>query len=323
MMYGTFTLRSPENEIRAQQQCVQPHPTAPDTAVIMCHWNWGGFSRPVQNLNRCLRQLRTMNIPVFGLEAVTHTQRPATLGFAGWSSVRINERQVMFQKESMLNVLEGHVPPNYTKLIWLDHDLWFENPDWFVLTARALERCKVVQPFSTAVWTDEFGRGVQQCDGAMANPSGTPGAAHPGFAMAAQRDLWQNGGLIDRLIVGSGDTIFARAACNLPLICPERQLRLWDSLRQPAMERLIAPMYARLRNWVSGSVDFVRGNVVHEWHGSKTDRGYVSRLDLYELCDAAKHITHAPNGLLTWTEDTPPEAVQFARNYFLERKEDG
>ena len=42
-------------------------------------------------------------------------------------------------------------------LIFIDADVIYKNPDWVTNVEEALKTCDVVQPFTKAVWLDEFG----------------------------------------------------------------------------------------------------------------------------------------------------------------------
>ena len=60
-------------------------------------------------------------------------------------------RDVMWQKERLLNLTIDRMPDRYTKIVWVDADVLFTNPRWIVETSERLDEVAVVQPFSHAV----------------------------------------------------------------------------------------------------------------------------------------------------------------------------
>ena len=73
-------------------------------------------------------------------------------------------RDVMWQKERLLNLTIDRVPDRYTKIVWVDADVLFTNPRWIVEASERLDDFPVIQPFSHAVRlrpgeTSDFGGG--------------------------------------------------------------------------------------------------------------------------------------------------------------------
>ena len=67
------------------------------------------------------------------------------------SVLQFRARDVMWQKERLLNIAIQQLPDSCTKVAWVDCDIVFENPDWAVETSALLEKVPVVQPFAKAV----------------------------------------------------------------------------------------------------------------------------------------------------------------------------
>ena len=124
-----------------------------DLAVITCHYNWYNYNRPKYNLNRFLRQMEAMSIPVYGAEASLDGDF-VTKDNNNWVHVKVKECNICWQKEALLNLAETIVPKQYTKIAWIDHDLFFTNLNWYNDTSKALDEFNLVQLFEDAYLTD-------------------------------------------------------------------------------------------------------------------------------------------------------------------------
>lgn len=296
--------------------------TAP-LAVITCHFNWAGYERPRQHLHRFLRQMLVQGIPVYGVEAVLPGQAPQTTDLPGWKQIQVDpQRQLIFQKEALLNLAEKLVPSQFCKIAWLDADLWMADDHWAEATALKLDSLAVVQPFERALWTNREGR-INRTGPSVGNRAQILSAgAHPGFAMAARRELWQHlGGLYPWMALGSGDMVFAAAALDLPLT--QRNIGLGSFILLTNDADLYEPWRQKIAEWTGGQMGWVPGDCVHEWHGDRKHRDYTKRHELISGLDSSKHLRLASNGLIEWTEEAPAEFITAARNYFVNRREDG
>ena len=301
-----------------------PVPTTPDTtqggqlAVVTCHFNWAGFDRPRQNLHRFLRQMRSMGVQVYGIEAVLPGQKPQTLGNPKWRQIDANpETQILFQKEQLLNLAERLVPPQFTKIAWLDADIMFGNLNWARDTSLLLDRYYFVQPFETAAWTSHNGNEEFRKPSTLRMRGGLPTVSHPGFAMAARRSLWKDaGGLYRNLIVGNGDMGIAAAILRQEVPSTQKY--------SPELAAHYGPWHDRIaylsERW---GLTFTPGTIWHEWHGSIRDRRYAERNYLLSRVDPGTHLTVGANGLMEWTDAAPQECKDYVRDYFINRREDG
>lgn len=289
-----------------------------DTAVITCHFNWAGFKRPVQNLCRFLRQMARDEVPVYGVEVQIEGSPFATAGNKNWHHIHAGPKNILFQKEALLNLAASRLPAHFTKVAWIDADLWFEEPDWLGRTSAVLENNMICQPFGQAWWTDR--------DGSIAlgkPPSALVGiknsAGHPGFAWAARRTFFTEAdGLYSLSPVGSGDSILATVLFNQNPTTDGMMFGV--GLNHTEYHRWAA----KVEKWLDGTkVAFVPGSIWHEWHGERQNRQYVSRREILRTFDCHKHLQVAPNGLIQWREGTPAELSTAVREYFIRRQEDG
>lgn len=239
----------------------------------------------------------------------------------------------LWQKERALNKLISHLPPEYDRVAWVDGDLLFDNPRWVADTRDALQRHRVVQCFGEAVyldradepsaWHGEPNAIVRESVGKrIAGGATVPahfGRTHPGFAWAARRDVIQAiGGLYDRHVLGSGDTMMAVGFygwfehANIS--------RYARNFLQPGRQ-----WCARAYEVVQGDVGFIAGQVRHLWHGSRADRHYNDRITALGEAgfDANEHLVADPSGLWAWSPTASPEMRELAEGYFDLRREDG
>ena len=159
--------------------------------------------------------------------------------------VKLRGRDVLWQKERLLNIALQALPSSCRKVAWVDCDVIFENNDWPQRTSMLLDAFTMVQPFSHVHWMPpdwESGRELLPDGQLRAVPLliaagmpvgtclGTPASQSQcscGYAWAANRALLEKNKLYDACIVGGGDSAMVRAAYG----------RFEDALRLQALNR--------------------------------------------------------------------------------------
>jgi hypothetical protein len=147
--------------------------------------------------------------------------------------VQIPGRDLLWQKERLLNIALEQLPEDCEKVAWLDSDIVFVREDWADATSRALDDHVVVQPFSTLHQTlppchSEAGlpvrvQGTRRASFVRSMFAGKlptrifseTGWSHrlhyaPGMAWAARREVLKDG-LYDALILSGGDKAMGSA----------------------------------------------------------------------------------------------------------------
>lgn len=245
--------------------------------------------------------------------------------------IRTRARDVMWQKERLLNIAIERLPARCTKVVWLDCDILFDDPDWVARTSAALDEYRVVQPFETAVRlppyvTHDDGRGeTWRSFGAVLTED--PLAlilgvfdkhGHTGFAWAARREVLAHG-LYDVCIAGSGDHMMAHAfAGDWDSVCVNRLIGSSGTYREH-----FAAWCAKVYPLVRAKVGFVPGNIRHLWHGERANRRYVQRnRELWEMkFDPTTDLIRGDEGCWRWADpDTPLRP--WMHEYFASRRED-
>ena len=262
--------------------------------------------------------------------------------------IHIRTSQEIWLKENMINIAISRLPANWKYVAWIDSDVTFSRPDWVGETIQQLQHYKLVQMFSEAYdlnydWeTLKQHKGFVYCykhepepaDAKVPNTLGRiPGKPkegyvtnmqdvgywHPGYCWAARREAVEAlGGLIDWGILGGGDTFMAYA-----LIGALNQRKMPNSLG-PSGVRLIQAWQDRAEKYIRRNIGYVKGTLLHHWHGAKKDRAYYDRgtiltnskfdpeRDLYRDSQMAYQIN--------------PENIELrdgAQAYFQQRNEDG
>ena len=292
-----------------------------DLACITAYFNPVGYSRRRSNYDAFRSAL---GVPLLTFECAFGAREPE-LPSGEWI-VHVRARDVMWQKERLLNLALARLPARFTKVAWLDADVGFDNPAWASEASRLLDECQVVQLFERAVRLGpdstsdpRITRGFAAECADRAAPFDGDRCRHgvTGLAWAARRELLAHTGLYDACIVGGADYMMAHALYG------------WQG--SPCITRTLqGAHYEHYRSWadgffarVGGSVAYVRGNACHYWHGRPAHRQYSERHEILASFgfDPARDLTTGADGCWEWAAATPP-LRDWLVQYFVDRRED-
>ena len=140
----------------------------------------------------------------------------------------------------------------------------------------------------------------------------------PGHAWTARREILDQVGFYDAMILGSGDAVMGLAAVGRGPLAAEQFLM---NARQREHYLAWAKRHYEL---VGGNISALEGAIFHLWHGDLDDRGYGSRYQHLRAHDFDPYadIKIAENGCWRWSSDKP-ELHRYVREYFDSRNEDG
>jgi hypothetical protein len=302
---------------------------APDLWVVTAYFNPAGYATRRRNFASFVRPLIDGGVPHLVVECAFGD---ASFDRLGASHLRIRARDLLWQKERLLNLAIAALPPSCTKVAWVDGDVLFTNPDWAVETSALLDRFALVQPYGDKInlsagaaataGTEEVTVGMaRRCGGdprLVRSVYEIHGAT--GMAWAARRDLLERCGLYDACIIGGGDHAIAHASYGD-----------WESDCVAALIGLDTPAHRHFRRWaerwhghVRGAIAYTPGTVLHLWHGERADRRYSLRHKEQKRhgFDPTADLRHGPTGCWEWASDKPAMHAWAAR-YFAERREDG
>jgi hypothetical protein len=234
--------------------------------------------------------------------------------------VQLRGRDVMWQKERLLNVALKLVPGGCNHIAWLDCDVVFERSDWPDRAVRALDRFALLRLFHMRHDLSPHEPPDQLRSHDIDGSTGAApllGRSSPGLAWASRRDILERHGLYDACILGSGDRAILCAA-----------LGQFDYIAQGL--RMNTRRFEHYLAWakpffdaVHDRVGYLDGRIFHLWHGNRTDREYRDRQSLLEKFDFDPYTDIAvdENGCWRWNSEKR-ELHESVRRYFQSRKED-
>ena len=175
----------------------------------------------------------------------------------------------IWHKENMVNLaVKRLLPLNYKAFAWIDADIEFENSSWVLDTLKILNGCKdVVQIFSHCVdmRNDYTTLSIFNSFGYSFNKNNKFTSKgldywHPGYAWAITRKAYEKiGGLYDKGVLGSGDSIMALSFINK---CETmKNISYNDDYNNSMLEYQAKSNQLRL--------GYVPGVIRHHYHGSK------------------------------------------------------
>ena len=267
--------------------------------------------------------------------------------------VKVQEGDVLWQKEALLNIGIKYVPEEEPCVTFVDADVLFSNPDWNEEAERALENTHLLQPFadvrdpsqeesqSSTNFNYPQSNKSREIEGSELNgfrysfaKAFTEGhlrhgffdslkqrqqtAVAPGFALSGKKVFFQQFPLFDEAVIGGGDSLF------------------WDAVAGQAVtmadQRGLTGNYkARYLSWaaaiheaVGSSIGYVNGHLLHLWHGALENRGYYDReFQLSRMhFDPAEDLRRTSANTWKWSKNRN-DLKTYLSNYFLNRKEDG
>jgi hypothetical protein len=211
---------------------------------------------------------------------------------------RISTPNLLWHKESILNLIIKQLPIKYKYIFWLDADVIFTNNNWLVDSVKVLETHNICQPFEYCVhldqdqltpsfdFTHEYAfvsdpkrRHPKMWRSFCANVVTTHFSddcnydrhGHVGFAWGARREVLESVPLYDRALIGGADHIMAHAAAgHIPHTC------ITNSFTDNITE--VNSWSRRFYGVVHGSIGYAKGNLYHIWHGDIAKRQYLKRI---------------------------------------------
>ena len=277
-----------------------------DMAVGLVFFNPAKSKRMLMNYLYTIEKLKLAKIPYYTLELVFNRQEPEIK-----DAFHIYAKSIMFHKERLCTLLEGMIPWYYSKVLFLDADIIFGNPDWYSEVSSALSDHDVVQPFTTAVWMDiTYTKATQIRESVlfMNREKTFDHKLHPGFAWAVTRKWFRKVGFFEYGVTGSGDTLSAAAWLSVKF--PETYLK-------PAL----VPAYKEFDALPKPRITCTSGPVFHLWHGTHVNRRYVDRHVILDgVADIRKVMRPNWNGAWEFSIKGLSEKLL---EYFNDRVDDG
>lgn len=265
-------------------------------AIVTPYFNPAGYPTLATNFQAFLKLLGS--VPLYPVEV--SFGRP-------WISngLRIlgSERNVLWQKERLINLAVASLPARYDRVAWLDGDIVLTNPDWYYAAERALDEYPVAQIGDTII--------VEGKRHNMAAARGFSQWGKLGYAWAARRELFP---LYDAAVIGGGDMLCAHGWLGRKvdhLTLSPQWLKHYDTWARKA------------HRIVQGRIGYVPGTLVHLDHGSHAARQYNERYRLLAGLDPRIDLQTEASGLWAWTETRAAKRFRAAMNGFFASRQDG
>lgn len=236
---------------------------------------------------------------------------------------RFTTKDCIWLKENLINLAILRLTDNWKYIAWIDADIIFMNKLWVNNTISALKTHNIVQLFQTAVNLGPSGEAMQ-IDNSFAymyNCSNTKSSDkykytywHPGFAWACTKEAYyQLGGLIDFAILGASDYHMAMSIIGNVEKSYPTEINI-------EYKKLLKIYETKAKNMKLG---FIKGTILHRWHGSLENRKYTQRWDILTKNNyvPSEDIFVDDNGLIQLT-DKGGRLKQLIYLYFEERNED-
>ena len=230
----------------------------------------------------------------------------------------------IWHKENMVNLgVKYLLPKNYKAFAWIDADLEFENNSWALDTLKILNGSKdVIQLFSHCIDMnyDETTLNIFNSVGYSYNKNKKYVSKgldywHPGYAWAINRKAYEKiGGLYDKGILGSGDSIMALSFIN--------KVQTMNNMKYSIDYNASMTEYQKKTNKLR--LGYTPGVIRHYYHGSKKNRRYTERWKILmnHQYSPYHHLKYDDMGILIPTENFSQEFKNDIMEYFKERKED-
>ena len=225
--------------------------------------------------------------------------------------IKGNERNILWQKETLLNIVLQNLPKEYTDVAWIDSDIIFENSLWTKKLVDSLNKYKVVQLFGNAhgVFEDNEPSIIKSLYN-LGEASELDLIGKIGLAWAARREVLDKLKFLDNQILGSADMVMSYSFINRNVPNSRRSDCNYNEETQKWCEEA--------KKEIDCSISYIDTNITHLYHGSKVNRKYKQRYkDLGKIND--KDISKNTDGI--WQIDND-DMLDRIKKYFLSRDED-
>ncbi|HEX8955756.1 MAG TPA: hypothetical protein VF798_05760 [Burkholderiaceae bacterium] len=299
--------------------------------VITTYFNPCRYQTRRKNYERFVAGIRAAGVACITVECAFGQQEFELQPAADILQIRCET--LVWQKERLLNLAAGWLPPQCQYVAWLDCDILFKRKRWARDLVRVLQTQQVAQVFETCVRLkqgDERGGKpdiVESFASVMARQPDLLNAGrydthgHTGYGWAMRRALFDEIGLYEEAVSGSADHFMAHAIYGVYGFCVHNALK-HDPVQIGHFRAWADRFHARVR----GSLGVVRGEIEHLWHGELEHRRYFLRMhDITERgFDPYTDLAMKTDMPLEWHPAMEkPSLRDYFNEYFRSRKEDG
>lgn len=282
-----------------------------DMAICLVLFNPARSKRILMNYFFTRSQFELQGLPVFALELVYDGRSPEVP-----DAFHVHASSIMFHKENLYRILESKIPSSYTKLAFLDADIFYKDLSWYRKASALLDTYDIVQGFDQAHWLDlTYTKTIMTRKSIFYMQKETwDFQFHPGFAWCMRRDWYRSVGFFDWAISGSGDTL--SSAVWLKKSFPAKFQSLPLALKEAHTK------YRTLCAAHPPKVFFLHGiDIYHLYHGARNNRRYAERHAMLNTPTPIEQLlTKNTDGVCEWTSVSTWNPMLVA--YFENRQDD-
>jgi hypothetical protein len=264
------------NDINSIDNLYYNKPNTIDMIIGFVFFNIMKSNRLLINYLYTTNKLKLSGIPYYTLEVVYNKPEIP-------EAIHIECKSVMFQKERLYYILEKHIPKKYTKILFLDCDIIFDNPNWYDDISKLLNNYNIVHPYTTAIWLDiTYTKIILIKETILKNDKLSHDITgifnnHGGFGRAFQRKWFNEIGFFQYCIIGGGDTWSTFGWLKIS--------NYENNIYKPIREE-----HNKFLKHTKPSMFYTNGTIYHLYHGSRENRSYSNRYKILENIDNVKDI---------------------------------
>lgn len=240
--------------------------------------------------------------------------------------IRGNSKNILWQKERLLNIAINNLPNNADSIAWIDADIIFYNDNWYKETLQLLENKPVCQLFE---YVYEITPPHLHISNSVYGRKGLSFAKYyvdqindkndilpkPGLAWAMRKSCIPNG-LYDKCIVGNNDVY------QLIAWMGDWYHYLLNFMTKETCKDFLLSKYIDYEQ-VQANIAYVSGTIQHLYHGNINNRKYLERTHIAKQFNfnALTDIIINKEQIFEWSSDKP-ELHKAVLNYFYGRQDD-
>lgn len=278
-------------------------------AICFVLFNPAQSKRILMNYLYVKNLLIQQRFPVFTLELVYEGRAPEVP-----DAFHVQSSSFLFHKENLCKLMEPMIPSRYTKLAFLDADVYFQDKSWYSKTSTLLNTHDIVQPFERAHWLDlTYKKTMLTRKTVLLNQKPEwDFAFHPGFAWCFKRSWFKKVGFFEYAVTGSGDTL--SSAAWLQKSFPKS----FQSLPSPLVSK-----YLDYKTIAVPRITYLKDvDLYHLYHGARQNRQYAERHTLLQVRgEIEEYLERSSQGVFEWKQRERWNPLLL--RYFKGRDDDG
>lgn len=296
--------------------------------VIAVYFNPAKYQALFNNYLKFSERIRRQQIKLITVECAFNDDEfqipPAE------DTYHLRSQSVMWQKERLINFGISKLPAESDYFAWIDADILLPD-NWHEVAIKELNKSDIIQLYKRVY---HLPKGKYEYDGGKIpflqsvlwqkiihknwlerRKTKELSFSTPGFAWAAKRELFQDIGIYDKNIVGSGDTFI------VDCILDSWDIHGFAAKFTPKMKEHMMEYCDKLRA-KQPKIGYLPIDISHLYHGSLKNRGYMDRHKAilendYDPQNDIKMI----NNVYEWATEKP-SMHEMIKQYFYSRMED-